>query len=325
MWPRVPGASLARHSMMRWAGLLLVITACWTGRSVSEPPGWRSAPVSALLPDGAWLVAALDLDASGPEQQAKEARARRDPDAVHTDDGSCQIPGTHVAFAVYANDSFAAAVRGVFRRTALLDCIAQMARAKDQAVARTFRDGLEVLAISSSSGDGYRFTASDTVAFLAGTDQILRRAMAGDTRPATADPSLRPLIDSARKGGELWVAALLPRDSKAVRNVLSLLSVTLEGRVVSLTGSIHITPPFQIDLVIVLEREGDAKRLVDGLTRTGLRFKEVGGDSLAILLDALEVRADGDRVRITGRPQKIEWMQLVEAIPAAIGRLDATQ
>jgi len=297
--------------------LVLALTACWHSSRGPEPARWHDSAKTAaeLLPAGAWLVVALDVDSSqSASQRAAEAKARAGE--IKTSEGGCQVPMNHAAFAVYGHARYGFIGRGVFAGDAMLACLASSYVGKDRIEHSTIA-GHEVLV--TTGAEPFGFLVSDSGLFAAGTPSIIERILATPFRPVTVEPSLATLIDRARRGGEIWAAARFPRDEPYVGDVLDLLAVKLTGRVVTLVAFIHFTPPFELSIELELEQSGDASTLAAVLAR---RKRELVGldPHLASVVDAVAIAVDGTRVRLTGHFAKIDWLQTLQALLAAVSR-----
>lgn len=302
--------------------VLALVGACWSGRSTSGPPRWRHAAVPEILPKGAWLIAAFDVELDSPSQLEKEAKARRDPAAVRNGSDGCQFPTTHVAVGVYDRDQILAASRGGYHRGALLRCVADIGRARQgTSVTEQTVAGLDVLEVRSSEGS-FLFAATDSGMIVgASSRSLIARAVTDDGALATSDPALGPLIRDARARGELWIAALVPRGSPAVDRVLAALGGLPAGRVVSLVGAVRLRAPQRIDLLITVERAADAGRLATALEGRRLAVRAIADPDLLPLLDAVRVVHDGPRVRIVGEPTGLDWWKTFLGLTRTIPRL----
>ena len=306
--------------MLARVAFALALVGCWAGHPTSGPPRWRNATVPEVLPDGAWLVAALDIADDSPGQREKEAKARRDPKDVRSGDG-CQFPSTHLAFGVYGRGDIIAASRGVYRRDAILECIADLGRTRGSTVTNQTVRGVEVLELRSSTGS-FLVTATDSGMIL-GTSglSLMTRALADDLAPATADAKLGPLIRDARARGELWLAAVVPRGSSVIDDALAWIGARPAGRVVSLVGAIHLQAPQRIDLTVGVESDADARLLATALEQRRRAFRSLASPDLQPLLDAVSVVAEGSRVRIVGSPVNLDWWKTFRGLASLIAKL----
>jgi hypothetical protein len=156
-----------------------------------------------LLPDGAWLIAGLDIAAS-PAQKIREREATQDSKWVHTSDGGCQLPATHAAVAIYRRDDVAIATRGAFQREAMLDCLAEVGVNDGAKVWRSTIDAHDVLLVQKDKSRAPFVYTTDDHILMAAEEALMSRMLADELRPATDDPHLASLIARARAGGELW-------------------------------------------------------------------------------------------------------------------------
>lgn len=298
---------------MRFVALLLALGACWHSRA-PEPARWRTTrAMSELLPDGAWLLAGMDLDTSGSKEQKElEDKLRKDPSAVRNKDGGCQIPTSHVAVAVYANTDIGVVTRGRFPADAMLDCIATSAKK----ASRTTVDNHDVVELE----DGLMVLASDTGLLMLAHEPVLKRALADRLRPADTDPALLPLITKARGVGQIWAAGRIPKHAPIVDDVLGMLSVKLAGRIRSFTAGIHFTEPFKIEIDFDLEEPEDAQRLATALAQK-LQWLSVLDGKLETVVDSLTVHADGTHVQVIGAPGKVDWIEAFSGFMGAVAAI----
>lgn len=302
---------------MKLGVLVLALTACWHSSRGPEPARWRDSSKTAadLLPAGAWLVVALDLDTSQSASQ-RAAEAKASAGEVKTKEGGCQVPMNHAAFAVYGHAHYGFIGRGVFAPDAMLACLSETYVGKDGIEHSTIA-GHEVLV--TKGADPFGFLVSDSGLFAAATPSILAHMLATPLQPVTAEPSLAPLIERARRGGEIWAAARFPRDAPYVGDVLDLLAVKLTGHVATLVAFVHFTPPFELSIELELEQPGDASTLAGVLARRKRELVALD-PNLASVVDAIAIAVDGARVRLTGHFAKIDWLQTLQALLAAVGR-----
>jgi len=301
---------------MKLGILVLALSACWHSRG-PEPARWRDStkPAVELLPAGAWLVVSLDIDTSqSASQRAAEAKARAG--VVDNGKGGCQMPTNHAAFAVYDHERYGFLGRGVFQPDAMLDCLAK-GYANQEGTEHSTIAGHDVLV--TKKADAFGFLVSDDGVFVAATPSIIERMLATPFEPITNDRTLGPLIARARAGGEVWAAARFPHDAPYIADVLDVVGVKLSGHVAALVGAIHFTPPFHISLDLELERVGDATLLASALERR--KHELVALDpNLASVVEAIAIASDGTRVRLTGQFAKIDWLQTLQALLAAVAR-----
>ena len=303
---------------LRYVVLAAILAGCWTSAHPSDPTRWHAGPAAALLPDGEWVEAALDVDLDSPAQQANEARVMHDPAAVHQN-GGCSVPALDVAFAAYGSGEFAFAARGAIRRAAMLDCLAASFAGNAQ---RRLVDGRELLITTKGKETlEWLVTGGKRGLVLGASPAVMARAIAPALRPASADPKLAPLIARARAGGQLWAAALLPRDLAMTGDVLGMLGVQLSGRVVSVIASVHVTRPYRLDIEVELEHTHDAGALAAGLLARRAQARALVGPGLRPILDAIAVRVDGVRVVLTGTPPQVDWMRALQDTLALIAQL----
>ena len=303
---------------MKLGILVFLLSACWHSSRGPEPARWHDStkPAAELLPAGAWLVVAFDLDTSqSPSQHAAEAKARAGE--IKNADGGCQVPMNHVAFAVYGHQHYGFVGRGVFQPDAMLTCLASSLANKDGTEQSTIA-GHE--ALLTKGAEPFGFVVSDHGLFVAATPSIIERMLATPLHPVTEDPALAPLIARARAGGELWAAARFPHDAPYVTDVLDLLAVKLTGHVAALVAFIHFTAPFKISVELELEQAGDAAALATALGQRKRALVALD-PNLASVLDAIAVARDGTRVRLDGQFAQIDWMKTLQGLLAAVARL----
>jgi hypothetical protein len=301
-------------------GLLVIATlsACWTGRG--EPPRWHaSRDVVDLLPDGAWLVAGMNIDTSDSDaQRANEAKARRDPSSLRGSDGSCNFPTSNAAFAAYDHDDLAFVARGAFQRAALLDCLAARATNSGSTATHTAVAGVDVLETRDDKGSAM-YAATDSGLFVFASEPIMTEVVAERLRPATSDPHLAPLIVRARKAGDIWIAAYSTQMPFA-NDVLDAIGVKLDGRVTSIVGTIHFTNPSAFDVELQLDRASDAGKLAAALDGRK-QWLVALAPKLKTLVDALAIRSDGARVVIHADPSNVSWTDALAGFLGAIATL----
>jgi hypothetical protein len=306
---------------MRVFVVVALLVGCWTHSRVPDPPRLRATPVPELLPDGAWLVAALDVDLDSPAQRAHEERARRDPAAARNADGTaCQFFGTHIAFALYDGMDGAVVVRAGYRIDALRDCLALAAKhgAVDDRIA-----GHDVLRIRGEKPGDDMLIALTASGVILGTSsaRLMARAFGDDLAPATADPHLAELIARARAGGELWIAARLPRKAPFVDDILGMLGAKLAGRVVSVVASVHVGAPYRVAVMVAVETPADAAALARVLEDNRRRLNELVDDGLKPIADSLAVRVDGTNVVVIGEPHDVDWLKAYQGLLALVARI----
>lgn len=302
---------------MKLGVLVLALSACWHSGRGPEPARWRDSTKTAteLLPAGAWLVVALDIDTSqSTSQHAAEAKARAGE--IKNADGGCQVPMNHVAFAIYGHERYGFLGRGVFQPEAMLTCLTTSYANKDGTERSTIA-GHEVLL--TRNPDRFGFLVSADGIFVAATPPIIERMLGTPFQPLTLDPSLAPMIARARAGGEIWAAARFPHDAPYIADVLDVLGVKLTGHVASLVASVHFTAPFQISVELELEQAGDASTLGAALARRKRELVALD-PNLASVVDAIAIAVDGTRIRLSGQFAKIDWLQTLQALLAAVAR-----
>lgn len=292
------------------------LAGCWHGAQVTGPARWNGASLPEVMPAGAWLVGAFDITSDSPGQRALEQKALHDPQALRSKDGGCQIPATHFAIGLYPHSEVAVAAHGVFDRRALLACIAELGRSRGKRVS-----GGDIIEIRSDEGL-FTLTATDT-GMLVGASSVplLTALLAEHTRSATADPALEPLIADARLRGELWIAGLVPRDANLLSDTLAAIGVKPTGRVVSITGAVHLTSPQGIEVVLRLDGARAAHVLARDLEARRRTLRDLVDAGLAPVLDALTITADDDRVRIAGTPKDLDWLKVLGGLVATIGSM----
>jgi hypothetical protein len=302
--------------------LLVGLVACWHTSPGPEPARWRdrSNPTLDLLPDGAWLVVELDIDTSqSAAQHENERKALSDPSSIKTADHGCQIPANHATFAAYGHDDFAIAMRGVFRADAMIDCIATM-NGPDTVVTHSTIAGHDLLSTQKGANRPFLYVVSDSGVLIAANEPEMTRALADRLRSPTSDAKLAPLIARARAGGEAWAVARFPRDAPIVADVLSALGAKLGGRIAALTGSVHVTAPYRIEVDLELEQEADATLLGAALAKKQRELAALD-KNLETLLGSLAIRVDHTHVHVIGAPDKIDWLQTLQGFIGVVARL----
>jgi hypothetical protein len=284
----------------------LAMTGCWTSSHPADPPRWRTAPVADLLPDGAWAEAALDFDLP-PSQPAKPVEH----------DGSCQFTSGHVALAGYDKADLAVAARSQ-QAQEMLACLAKVSKSE-----RRTSHGRDMVVLHDDNGESTIWLASNGLV-LGGSDRVLERAIADRMRPATADHNLAPLVARARAGGQLWLAARLPPETQWLRDVTAAMGLPTAARITAIVASVRLTPPYQIDVALDLDRAEETRAFADALERKRRAFTEHAGPGLRAILGAIRIRADGAHIAITGVPPTVDWLQAFQDMLALIAELRAT-
>ncbi len=275
-----------------------------------------------LLPSGAWLVGGMDFDTSESKpQHDSEAKARAHPDSVRNATGGCSIPAAHAAVAVYGDDDFAFATRGVFQPAAMIACLGDVAIHNGGRTSHDTIEGYDVL-VTKTTGEPTLYAASDSGILFMANKAIMQRSLAVDLQAATSDPVLAPLIARARAGGEVWAAARLARDASSIQEALRFIGVKLDGHVMTLVAWIHIMAPFHIEVELSLERAGDATRLAAALDQKRVLLAKLDA-RLEPIADSLHIEADGTHVHVVGNPEHVEWLQAFQALLATIELIKA--
>ena len=226
------------------------------------------------------------------------------------------MPTNHAAFAVYGHERYGFLGRGVVQPDAMLSCLAK-GYANQGGTEHSTIAGHDVLL--TKKADAFGFLVSDDGVFVAATPSIIERMLATPFEPITNDRTLGPLIARARAGGEVWAAARFPHDAPYITDVLDVLGVKLAGHVVALVGSIHFTPPFHISIDLELEQAGDATLLSGALERR--KHELVALDpNLASVVDSISLATTGAHVQLAGHFAKIDWLQTLQALLAAVAR-----
>jgi len=210
----------------------------------------------------------------------------------------------------------AVVVRGPIQVDAFRACLSD-ARAHSEV--RT-EAGHEVLAVSKD-GKVSEWLVSNAGGgmVLGGSVPVVHRALVAELRPATGDPRLGPLIARARAGGELWAAALVPRDLKALRDVREMLGLP-PTPVVSMIASVHVSAPYRIAIALDLESAHDAETLAAALETKRGAARDAVGPGLRTIVDAVSVHAEAARVTITGTPPEVDWLQAMQDVLAIAAR-----
>jgi hypothetical protein len=285
----------------------LAVTGCWTSAHPADPPRWKTAQVADLLPDGAWIEVALDFDLPPPSGPPKPVEK----------DGSCQFTSGHVAFAGYAKDDVALVGRAGVQASETLACLAKVAKSE-----RTTMYGRDVVVLHGD-GDGRTIWLASSGLVLGGSDRVIERALGDTMPPATADRQLAPLIARARAGGQVWLAARVPRDTTWLRDAGDALGLPTLAQVSSVVASVSLKTPYRIDVSLDLDSASSAGALGDALELKRLALAHHVGPGLRAILDAVRVHVDGAHIAIMGVPPTVDWLQAFQDLLALIAELRA--
>lgn len=284
--------------------LLVVLAGCWRSHA-PEPARWRtSRSMSALLPDGEWLLAGADFDTT-PDP-------KKDPKAVKTTEGGCSAPMAHFAVAVYADTKAGFLGRGVFDKDAMLDCIA----ATNKKASRSVFRGHDAVML----GDTLVALATDSGLFMVGSEPVVARALADPLRPAEDEPAMKPLIAKARAIGPIWIAGRIPKDVAIVDDILDVIGAKLGGHVTSVVAGIHFSAPFKIEMDFDLEQAADAQLFATALGQK-LQWIVSLDAKLKPVVDTLAIHVDGTHVQVIGTPATIDWLEAFSGLLGAIGAI----